>query len=541
MRIACLTVFHNRIANGMLWDCINGMLRAGKPTGVDGGFVLVNNGSTEDFSHIRRALSQTGLSYEIIDLPENNGPIQGSMKVIGPLIAKGYTHFAMCDSDDIWMPEFLVKTWDCMMNTKVDYVSTYYQLFGTHNRVIEYVENTSPMDMYSNGAPPSSGLYSAKYFEVTGGWKEEMRYAHDFECHLNAALKGLQYAIVKEPLYMYRQHGNQETDGRWGNNDEWLKKAYRLNGINIDGEKREKRILISNFHQNGTQAIVDDFVSLGYNVCSPIDDWNGRATYHSGSSVYLEKTTLISHDEFLKIRPTHVLLGCFEQYTDFTAFAFEVGAKRIVHVAGNDYPMTGGEYLICPDRITFDKYAKQNKCPNRMMYFSQPIIRTNKKKDIEKSFGGEISSFILHYREYWKIGFELAQNFRKAHLANGETRCCFYGEELILSLQESQDRIVDCFFQLYFKDRDCWGNSVLESMWLGTPVIAYEPFIKHTSMGLLLNHSNSIIVGSVDEALSRVSDITLDEYRDMSERARMDVMAMCDKEKRLSQMKAIGL
>lgn len=231
MKIACLTVFHNRIANGMFWECLNGMLLAEKPAGVAGEFVLVNNGSTEDFGHIRAGLGATGLPYEIVDFQENCGPCQCSMRVIGRLIAKGYTHFATCDSDDIWMPQFLVKVWNRMMESGADFVGTYYQTFGIREQIWQYKENISAMDMFTVGAPPSCGLYSAKYLEVTGGWKQEMPFCNDFECHLNAALNGLRYAIVPEPLYRYRIHGNQETDGRWGSDDEWKKKAYRLHGI----------------------------------------------------------------------------------------------------------------------------------------------------------------------------------------------------------------------------------------------------------------------------------------------------------------------
>jgi hypothetical protein len=295
-----------------------------------------------------------------------------------------------------------------------------------------------------------------------------------------------------------------------------------------------KSILIHNFHINGTQSIVNDFLALGYTVYSPIDDWEGRIKYYrncalSLDSVYLAGVRHISYEEFINIKPEYVLLGCFEQYADFSSLAFDVSAKRIIHCAGNDQPLVDGNMVICPDLITYKKYELP-----KVMYLSMPVIRTDKKKDFLKSYKGEIGSFIGNYANFWKEGYPMAVDFKDKY-----GNCNLYED---LDWIKVQEKMVDCYFTLYFKDRDCWGNSVLEGMWLGTPVIACRRFISDTSLGnLLLSDRNSIIVDSVDEAIDRLKNLTLEQYQELCENAMADVRKVTDKEDRLNKLRSLGL
>ena len=233
MKIALITMFYNRLENGMVFECIKGMIDAKKPE-VDYHYFIVNNGSTESDARLIEYLNSTGIEYTYMRNEVNQGTIQGSMEVIGKIIDLGYTHIAGCDSDDIWKEEYLIKLWNRMQETGAHMVGSYYEKFGNDSGIIKWEEGVSAMEMFTRGAPPSSGLYTIEYFTKTGGFKPEMKFANDFELHLHAALIGMKYAMVQEPLYRYRLHGVQETNGKWGDDNAWKRLAYKVNGINYE-------------------------------------------------------------------------------------------------------------------------------------------------------------------------------------------------------------------------------------------------------------------------------------------------------------------
>jgi glycosyltransferase involved in cell wall biosynthesis len=232
-KLAICVLFYNRIENGMLKECLKSIIDADKPN-VTYELVITDNGSEEDATGVLRWLDEMNVAYVYRKLPVNNGAIQGALSLMNDLIAMGFSHIANCDSDDMWKKDYLVKVWDRMLETGADFVGSYYEKFGNDSGVIEWKEGVTAMEMINKGAPPSSGLYKIEYFTLTGGWKPEMKFANDFEMHLRAGLIGLRYAMVKEALYRYRLHGNQETSGKWGSDLEWKIKAYKLNGIDIE-------------------------------------------------------------------------------------------------------------------------------------------------------------------------------------------------------------------------------------------------------------------------------------------------------------------
>jgi len=290
----------------------------------------------------------------------------------------------------------------------------------------------------------------------------------------------------------------------------------------------------------GTQALVRDFDRLGYKVYSPIGDWGGRISYYRKDAMcldsnFLKDTELITYDQFVNIKPSHVVAGCFEQYSDFTKLADEVGAKIIIGVAGNDQPIYRADYVLSPDIITFNNYPTNAK----LLWLHEPTIPFV-QKDIQQAYEGkQINSYVSNYGKFFPVGFNYATQFKQSW-----DKCTFYGDEFeyIKDRNELANKYISSMFTMYFKDRDCYGQVVLESMILGTPVIAIRNLIAGKTLGTyFLNDTNAIIGGTLYEIFNRLNNLTLEEYRMLSINARDTVLNLTEPTARISKMKEIGL
>lgn len=297
-----------------------------------------------------------------------------------------------------------------------------------------------------------------------------------------------------------------------------------------------RTILIQNFHVGNTVALVRDFKSLGYRVLMPNNDWGGLIGYFF-SNENLEGE-LIGRKEFEVLPPGDVLIGCYEQMNDFAAIARNHGDRIILHTAGNNVPYYAGlsNHLISPDIQTFNNYTADHK----MMYFYPPTIVTDYKKDLRESFKSNIVCTYNHfYNKYWPEAFAEAVRFET--LFGGKV--FFYGEQTRdgkLEMKIAQETMARSKFTLYFKPKDCYGNAVLESMVLGTPVIAMSKYIEDKTLGMFfINSNNSIIVNSPEEAIERVNRLTFQEYEALSNAGKAKVATMTADKFRLSQMKEV--
>lgn len=296
-----------------------------------------------------------------------------------------------------------------------------------------------------------------------------------------------------------------------------------------------KTVLIQNFHPANTMALVKDFVTIGYEVVMPIDSWGGRIKYYFENGISWG-ARLITYEDYMLLPPGDVLVACFEQQDDFERIAIEHGDRILLHTAGNNVPYRHGlsQHLLSPDIQTYNNYPAQNK----MLYWFPPTIQTTKQKDLEQSFNqGLICAYVHYYEQYWQESFNEALEFERLR----GTKVYLYGHQTrdgALLLDEAQSKMAESFFTLYFKEKDCYGNAVIESMWLGTPVIALRRFISDKTLGMFfLNDQNSILVDSPQEAIARLKTMTFEQYATMSKYAQVTVRANTDDVKRLSELK----
>lgn len=293
-----------------------------------------------------------------------------------------------------------------------------------------------------------------------------------------------------------------------------------------------KQILIQNFHPANTAALIRDFKALDYRVIMPKDNW-GRISYYFPNDQF-EGVDLLTWEEFLETPKGDILVACFEQQNDFRSISNIHGDRILLHTAGNNVPYDHGlsQHLLSPDIQTFNNYPAKHK----MLYLFAPIIH-NFPKDLLNSYkSGIINAYIHYYSQFWQDSWSNALKFEQIY----GKKCFFYGAETRdgqLSHEEVHRKMVESMFTLYFKERDCYGQTVVESMALGTPVIAMRRYVHDKTLGIyFLNEYNSILVDSPEEAVGKLRNLSFQEYENLSKCSIATVAKLTDNEKRLKQL-----
>lgn len=296
-----------------------------------------------------------------------------------------------------------------------------------------------------------------------------------------------------------------------------------------------KQILIQNFHPANTEALIRDFRALGYKIIMPKDDW-GRIGYYFPNDQF-QGVDLLTWEEYMETPKGDVLVACFEQQNDFRGIANIHGDRILLHTAGNNVPYDHGlsQHLLSPDIQTYNNYPARNK----MLYWFPPVIH-NIEKDLLKSYKSDlICAYIHYYAQFWVRSYEDALKFEESF----GKKVFFYGAETRdgqLSHKEVHEKMAESMFTLYFKEKDCYGNTVLESMALGTPVIALRKYIHDKTLGMFfLDEFNSILVDSPDEAVGKLRNLSYEEYARLSKSSIATVAKLTDNEKRLKQLEYI--
>lgn len=231
MKIVIITTFHNqeRIDSGMVGETIESVRSLKIPEGVDVEYVLFSNGQYQD-EKIREQIKDFPFSVYYFHVPFNMGAVNGGNVVVHVALARNADYIQMLDSDDKFHPDYLLEAYARIQQGDVDMVGCYYRTFGNTNEVIEWQEGIDLETIVTKRvAPPFHMLFKRKCLEITGGSDTRLDFCNDWELHLRMAKLGMKYAIIKKELIYYRLHGNQETDGRF-RDEEWKNKALSLNG-----------------------------------------------------------------------------------------------------------------------------------------------------------------------------------------------------------------------------------------------------------------------------------------------------------------------
>jgi len=130
-------------------------------------------------------------------------------------------YFAYCDQDDIWLPEKLEKLLSCLLKNKAELVcSDVFVINATGDRVADSITevrhrhifregvNLAPTLIYRNFVIGCTMLIPSINAKAALPFAEHM--VHDHFLAFYCALKG-NIAVSREPLILYRIHGNNQT------------------------------------------------------------------------------------------------------------------------------------------------------------------------------------------------------------------------------------------------------------------------------------------------------------------------------------------
>ncbi|MCJ2047989.1 hypothetical protein MKK58_26125 [Methylobacterium sp. J-078] len=272
-------------------------------------------------------------------------------------------------------------------------------------------------------------------------------------------------------------------------------------------------ILIQNYHEPATQALVRDFKKIGFEVISPDSDW-GKISYYAPNQNIGSK--LVSYEEFLILSPNYVMIACKPQESDFKKLANDVKAKIILNIAQqhHEYEPNISDIMICPDIGLFNSYSSYVK--HKLLYFPFPYLDNIVPKDLHNSYRNKIARSYISFPKYWPIGTKYLEEFRGLYSGNFE----MYGHETIngvLSHSDCHEKMSESFFTVHFKEAEAYGLSCLESMLLGTPVITLDHLMKQTTLGkFFLDNTTSVSASSVKEAIDKIDNMSFEDYSQMS-------------------------
>lgn len=164
--------------------------------------ILVNDGSTDDSTN--RIINEIDRGQE--DIKVINQSNTGLVGARNNGIKNSRGDYIVClDADDKLDADYITKTMAVLMRDPgVHIVTTWLQEFGERNGVWKTIEYNPGQLLVANGLHAGS-LYRREVWLANGGYNKAMKYGYeDWEFWISAASHGYKWAVVKEPLFIYR-------------------------------------------------------------------------------------------------------------------------------------------------------------------------------------------------------------------------------------------------------------------------------------------------------------------------------------------------
>ena len=170
--------------------------------------IVVDDGSTDD--RTVKDLQELGKKYPALRIfYKSNSGLPGARNY-GVTRAQG--EYVVClDADDKLAPEFLEKTVHKLeedTSHKVAFVTTWLQEFGERDNVWQ-TQDFDVIQLLTTNTVHVASLFRKKAWDEVGGYKKGMsRGYEDWEFWLSIVERGYRWAIVPEPLFLYRIRAN---------------------------------------------------------------------------------------------------------------------------------------------------------------------------------------------------------------------------------------------------------------------------------------------------------------------------------------------
>lgn len=171
--------------------------------------IIVNDGSTDEHTiEVLNRIRKEHPEFTMID-HENSGA--AAAKNSGIRVAKG-EFFLPLDADDKIDPKMLEECLGVIKrDDKLGFVYTDTKFFENFNAVLPRQEYDFHNLLQRNYVVVSSLIRKTAWEEV-GGYDETMRNGYeDWEFFIHLGKKGWFGKVIKEPLFLYREHGNSKN------------------------------------------------------------------------------------------------------------------------------------------------------------------------------------------------------------------------------------------------------------------------------------------------------------------------------------------
>lgn len=241
-------------------------------------------------------------------------------------------------------------------------------------------------------------------------------------------------------------------------------------------------VVMCNMHNRVFESFCRLFESIGITVYCPDSKAKNFFRYDGSSAPSSEVSSYaipITEEECLDIKPDIVLCSCWEQIVASKKLASKMGSKLVVRAGNNNVPYTPAhsDFLISSDIQTYNR----SQIKNKIFLLMPPNYNRWRKSgtwDVNSMF---LSSYVHYYQRYWKESWLLFNAIRKSNTQYAITNFGYQGEmpiynpvlvrETDIYNMRSASRAV-----IHIKEKEGYGWSLLESIAMGIPVIAYEPF-----------------------------------------------------------------
>jgi glycosyltransferase involved in cell wall biosynthesis len=241
-------------------------------------------------------------------------------------------------------------------------------------------------------------------------------------------------------------------------------------------------VIMCNMHDRVFESFCRLFEHIGVTVYCPKGGEENFFKYDgssSSSAVVSRYAIPISKEECMDIKPDIVLCCCWEQVVASQKLAQELGSKFIVRAGNNNVPYMPrhSDFLISSDVQTHNR----SQIKNKLFLYMPPNYDTWKKTDKWSHASKLITSYVHYYEKYWQTSYRL---FNKVRNDNREFAFVNFGyqgsvKEYSPALGRAADVIAmreASLAVLHIKEREGYGWSLLESIAMGVPIIAYRPF-----------------------------------------------------------------
>lgn len=189
--------------------------------------IIVDDGSTERETTDAIKIIEAQKKHRIIR-QKNSGPAAARNKGIKE--AKG--EYIVClDADDILTPTYFEKALNLIVgeDEKTAFITTWLQEFGLRNNIWK-TSDYNVSELLITNIVHAGSLFKKLAWEEVGGFEEDRKLQgyEDWEFWLSLIEAGYKWAVVKEPLFLYRIRHNSLLSTAKNNHPEKYSLIYDL-------------------------------------------------------------------------------------------------------------------------------------------------------------------------------------------------------------------------------------------------------------------------------------------------------------------------